>query len=100
MAFLLLIERYGKVYLIFLFSLHQASQMAWRVYSPFLPSSSLFSGRVREKPTRVRPHSQALVMKSPHCRSTQPDPLTSTVVGCPVSSVSVTDPEILRRGSE
>src|SRR5207237_7249275 len=44
----LLIERYGKVYLIFLFSVHQASQVAWRVYSPCLPSSSLFSGCVRE----------------------------------------------------
>jgi hypothetical protein len=50
----LFIERYGKVYLIFLFSVHQASHMPWRVYSPCLPSSSLFSGRVREKPTRVR----------------------------------------------
>jgi hypothetical protein len=51
----LFIERYGKVYLIFLFSVHQASQVAWRVYSPCLPSSSFFSGRLREKPTRVSP---------------------------------------------
>src|SRR5205807_10285001 len=49
----LLIERYGKVYLIFLFSVQPASQVAWRVYSPCLPSSSLFSGRLSEKPTRV-----------------------------------------------